>query len=347
LLIRHIRSGRVSTLFGTVICLGLALETRLQAGYAVLVVLGFLFLYRYPNRPSLAIRIGAAAVLCGMALPSVLMFMHFGRVYTTLATAMPMMPSVLSIENWTWYLQKLPAQLGMPALILTLCGIIASVWSARKNKPSLEIVVVGCFGLASWTAFSVISNKEPRFDLPTVPFVLMFASIGLYQFEPRLARIAISSVALFCAIQAIVFDRVPVVAGFEAAAKSAAQNTPPSSNVLVSAHRDGSFVFDLRALGTRPDIGVRRADKLFVQMSIMRQLGIQDRRLDRQAILEILDREKIATIVAQRDYLIDQPTMRAFQELLDLHEYFVPVSQIAMTGTLLPEEKELIVYRRK
>jgi hypothetical protein len=117
--------------------------------------------------------------------------------------------------------------------------------------------------------------------------------------------------------------------------------------VLVSAHRDGSFIFNMRADGKRRDIGTRRADKLFVEISIMRQLGIRDRELSQDAILRILNDQNIAVVVAQTGYLADQPSMQQFERLLESGGMFSIVGRLPLRGDLRKDERELVVYARK
>jgi len=117
--------------------------------------------------------------------------------------------------------------------------------------------------------------------------------------------------------------------------------------VLISTHRDGSFIFNMRADGKRRDIGTRRADKLFVEINIMRQLGIRDRELSQDAILKILNDQKVAVVVAQTGYLADQPSMQQFQRLLDNGGMFAVVGRVPLRGDVRKDERELVVYARK
>jgi hypothetical protein len=139
---------------------------------------------------------------------------------------------------------------------------------------------------------------------------------------------------------------VPVANGYREAAALAQTHTPRNDNVLVSAHRDGNFVFNMRTVGERRDIGVRRADKLFVEISIMRELGIRDKKLNQGAIQKILDEQKIAVVVAQTGYLADQPTMQEFQRLLENGTTYAVQGRVPLHGSLTKDERELVIYTR-
>lgn len=161
-----------------------------------------------------------------------------------------------------------------------------------------------------------------------------------------LGRLLLLALAGWLVYQAMLFQ-VPVAQGYREAAILAQAHTPPGANVLISAHRDGSFIFNMRADGKRRDIGTRRADKLFVEISIMRQLGIRDRALDQDAILKILNDQNVAVVVAQTGYLADQPSMQQFQRLLDSGGVFSIVGRVPLRGDVRKDERELVVYARK
>jgi len=141
--------------------------------------------------------------------------------------------------------------------------------------------------------------------------------------------------------------QVPYVQGFEQAAATVAKVAPPSSNVLVSAHRDGNFIYDLRTQVARRDIGVRRADKLLVEITIMRELGVRERGLDPQQILALLDKEHVETVVFQEGYLNDLRSIQNLQTLLEHGGAFVKVTTVPMVGKTDPSERQLVIYRRQ
>lgn len=345
-LIRHLEGGKAGWLWATSICLGLAMLTRVQAIYAVPVAGLFLLAYRGGQYPSFKVKACAAIPLAALSLPSVLAALYFSRTNQALAGSMPDMPSLWSLDNWTWYAGKLPEQMGWPALLAAVAGALAAVALLRRQR-SIAGGVVIAFCLGSWAFFSIVSNKEPRFNLPSLPFLFIAGSMGLHWVAPRAARLLLPLLALWLAAQSLWLTEVPVVGGFKQAALLSASLAPRNANTLISAHRDGSYIFDVRTLTDRPDIGIRRADKLFVEMSIMRQLGIRDRNLDQEAIARLLQSQNIAVIVSQAGYLSDQPTMRNFQAILDAGNLYEKVQAIPMTGKTGTDERELVVYKRK
>jgi hypothetical protein len=346
-LIRHLESGHRGWMFACTVCMGLSVLTRVQAVYAVPVMLFFLFVYRYDRRPALRSRVAAIAALAIIALPSVAMVAYFSQLNQALALQTPNMPKLLSLENWTWYATALPRQMSWPALALTLAGLIAGAIAFRRKGLPLAVGIAGLFCVCSWIFFSVVSNKDPRFNLPSLPFLFIVSASGLYLFRPRLARIALPALAAWLLVQVMLLSEVEVVAGFREAALAAQAITPKNRNVLISAHRDGSFIYNMRTAGNRRDIGVRRADKLFVEINIMRELGIRDNKLDQKAILDLLEQQNVSTIVAQTAYLSDQSSMRNFQQMLDAGAHFERVRTIVLRGATGRNEHELLIFRKR
>jgi hypothetical protein len=346
-LIGYLQTGRSRWLRATALFLGLAMLTRVQAGYAAPAV-GLLALFHLTlERRSLRVWVGAACLFLALALPSIASVIYFSRVTGTLAGAMPGMPALWSVDNWTWYARELPDQISMPLVFLLVAGLVCAAITVVRCGLSIQMKVVAAFALASWVFFTVVSNKEPRFNLPSLPFLFMLAAFGLYQVSAMLARVLLVLAATWLCYLSVAVAQVPVVDGFREAAKLAQQYTPQGRNILISAHRDGNFVFDMRTMSERRDIGVRRADKLFVEINVMRQLGIKDQNLDERGVKAVLDKEQVAVIVAQTGYLAVQPSMQAFQRVLDEGEEFRIVGKVPMRGEVRKDETELVIYARK
>jgi hypothetical protein len=341
---RFLENGQTKWLYATTILLGLAVLTRVQALSVAPALLFFLLHPAYSRLASFKTRLISLVPLVILSLPSIAMFVYFSKINQSQVVQMQGMPSIASIANWVWYASCLPEQMGWPALAVTLCGLAAALWMAVTKRLPATAVVLGMFCLSSWIFFTVVSNKEPRFNLPSVPFLFLFAAISLTRLSPRITRPVLAALALWLAYQAVFAVKVPVVSGFQEAVDVVQANTPPKGNVLISAHRDGSFIYDMRTTGHRSDIGVRRADKLLVEISIHRQFGIKDQNLSADDLLALFKRENITTIVAQNDYLKDQGTMQTFQQLLDSGNYFKVVKTVQLSGATRPDEKTLTVY---
>ncbi|HEX9171785.1 MAG TPA: glycosyltransferase family 39 protein [Telluria sp.] len=345
-LIRHLESGHQGWLFAAMVALGVGMLTRVQGIFMVPVLLFFLFGPRYPQRPPFSRR-ALATVLAGViALPAVAMVAYFQKVNQAQATAMPGMPELWSLANWAWYLKRLPEELGWPAVALMFAGLLATAWLGWKRRLPVALkVMTGC-GICAWILFTLVSNKDPRFNMPGMLFLFVVAANSLYLLAPRVARVLLPVLACWLLFQLSISNPVPEVNGFTEAVAASQAITPKNANVLISAHRDGSFIYGMRTQGARRDIGVRRADKLFVEMRIMRSMGIRDRQLGQRAILDLLDREKVATVVTQPGYLDDLPSMQNFQALLDEGKYYAKIKTLPMGGNVDRDERTLVIYER-
>ena len=346
-LLRHLEDGRQSWLFIAAVAMGLGVLTRVQGVFMAPVWLYFIFIRDYPNRPPLKRRVLATLLAGVITLPAVVMAAYFARVNQALSTAMPNMPALWSVDNWTFYAGKLPEQLGYPALAVLVAGLAAAIWLGARSKASLEIKVIAAFGIGAWLFFTIVSNKDPRFNLPGMVFLFVLAACALTLVHATVGRVVLPLLAVWLVVQLQMQPQVPYVQGFERAAATVAEVAPPSSNVLVSAHRDGNFIYDLRTQEKRRDIGVRRADKLLVEIRIMRELGVHERDLNQQQILATLDRQHIETVVYQQGYLADLPSIRNLEALLEHSGNYVRVGVVPMVGKTDPSERQLIIYRRQ
>ncbi len=349
-LLRYMDRMEHQWMWAVAICLGLSILTRIQVLFAALPASGLLLFYyrRGFEPPALKYRIAALVVAVAIAAPTFFMALYFSQVNQSLATKMPNMPPLLSTENWTWYLEALPAQLGPWGLCLVILGSIASAWHViARRRAEKDLILLSAMCLSSWIFFTVVSNKEPRFNLPSLPFLVLIAVWGLERCNIRLARILMTLAGGLIAYHAVLASDLPKVTGFREAATLAQQRTQFGMNVLISAHRDGSFIHSMRTTGDRKDIGIRRADKMFVDIKIMRQLGIRDRDLNVAAIEKMLYEEHVTTIVAQEEYLSDQPSMQNFAGLLKSGQNFVKVATIPITGATRKDENTLSIYIRR
>lgn len=345
-LIRHRETRHQGWMFGAALAVGLGMLTRVQGVFMVPVLLAFLFGPDYAGRPGLARRLLALVLTGVVALPSVVGLLYFQALNFKQVTATPGTPALWSLDNWVWYATRLPEQMGWPSVALIIVALLPTAWLAWERRLPVSLSVLLASSVSGWLFFSFVSNKDPRFNLPSALFLFVMAANAGYLLAPRTARLVLISLAAWLLFQLSTLNPVPEVNGFREAVALTQRITPQHANVLISAHRDGSFIYDMRTLGTRRDIGVRRADKLFVEMHISRDFGIRDRHLDKAAILAILDQAGVATVVMQAGYLDDQASMRNFASLLQDTKYYEKISAVPLSGSTDRDESVLLVYRR-
>ena len=346
-LVRHLRDGGVFFMWAAAVALGGAVLTRVQSVYAFPIFVACLLAWRYTQRPPLGLRLAALGLAAVLALPAGALLILFRQETAALTVAAPGMPALASVANWWWYVRALPAQLSVPMLVVVVVGLLLAALRWRRLSQRSDLVVLAALLLSSWLMFTLISNKDARFNLPSLAPLLILAVVGLASVTEAGTRLVLAALAIFLVVQVGWLTPVPAVGGFAQAARAAVDLTPSGSNILISAHRDGTFIYDVRALDNPRPVGIRRADKLFVQMSIMRALGIQDRGLDATQLLALLAREKIATVVAQPGYLDDQPTMTLFKEVLASGHYYTERQRVPMSGKTDRSEHELVICTKR
>lgn len=339
--------------------LGCAMLTRVQTVFVWPLWLAVVTLHPVARAQRWRLRIGATALYGLLSLPSVASALYFAKVMGSLAGQMPDMPDRWTWANWGWYAARMPDQLGVVGTAVLVLGLLLLIGAGARSALQrlapprtgrLTLWMALSTALLAWLFFSLVSNKEPRFSLPVLPFALLAALLAIAR-QPTLvgARVLVLLLATGMAAEAWITQRwteVPRVSGHRDAALLAAQLATPRSRVMISAHRDGNFIFALRSGGQRPDLAVRRADKLLVDMTIMRQLGIQDRGLNEDDIRRLLDRERVSVVVAQTGYLDDQPSMQALDRMLDSRCCFELRQTLPIEGQHRADETALRVYVR-
>ena len=184
----------------------------------------------------------------------------------------------------------------------------------RRHLP-FHLLLAGWIVLC-YAMFSPIALKAPRYTLPFVVPWMIFAGIAV----ERLLRKPGQWVAVIGAIAlmgyTLAFRPVFSFAGMREAAEAAAKVAPPDSNVYFSGKYDGAFVFAMRAYTNRPDLSTIRADKTLIKVRVERAHGVKEADLDDQAILELIRKLGLKTIVHHEGFWTDIPIVGRFEQLL-------------------------------
>jgi hypothetical protein len=260
---------------------------------------------------------------------------------------MPEMPRLFSLENVIWYVRTLPADLDLVVLVLCFVGTAFVLVNAKDFINQPVVLIPLCFLVSSWVFFTLISNKDPRFNLPSLPFLLIIAVVGWYKVFPRHTKYVFAFAAACTLFTVSSGPQGPRVTGFRAAAHSAANLAPTNTNIIISANRDGNFIFNFRTQSDRRDVKILRADKTIVDFQILPQFGMKNKVADQVSTVQLLDQEKVAIVIAQTDYLASNPSMRVFSQTLENQEYFEKIGTLPISGNTAPGEVELVIFRRK
>ncbi len=116
--------------------------------------------------------------------------------------------------------------------------------------------------------------------------------------------------------------------------------------VLFSGQRDGSFIFNMRAIGIEKEknLSILRADKILLNLSIERSRGYKDRGFNEDQIYDLLNRYAVHYVVAQTDFWTDIPSMAALQNLLHDSMRFEVVQVIPVKSNYNTEDYEIVIY---
>ena len=251
-----------------------------------------------------------------------------------------------SIAGWTWYVRQMPWQLGWPLLALAVLAVplgIAGRLSRHLNRADLTLICGWI--LAGYLFLSLIDLKEARHALVFLPMVLVAAGLSLDALLPaRAAGPALMALAVGTGIYTWREAPTPFVDGYREAAEWIAREAPKDAVVVFSGKRDGSFIFNMRAIRARRDISIIRSDKLLLDIAVRRTIGVQQKDLSEQQIGDLLDRDGVSYVVAQDDFWTDLPEMARLQAVLR-SPHFQAVEHIPVVTNLPTEDQNLTIYR--
>ena len=251
-----------------------------------------------------------------------------------------------SLAGWIWYARQMPGLVFWPLLVLAVLAVplaLARRISSRFTRAD-ALLVFGWFALG-YLFLSLIDLKEARHALVILPPLLLAAGLATQALLPaRAAGPALLAVALATGLYTWRDAPTPSVAGYREAAEWIARAAPKDAVVVFSGKRDGSFVFNMRAIGTRRDIAILRADKLLLEIAVRRTLGVQQKQLSEDDIVQLLDRGGVSYVVAQADFWTDLPVMARLQSVLR-SAHFAEAARIPVIANVPTEDKTLVIYR--
>jgi hypothetical protein len=342
LLRRHIASGRSRSLCLAVILLLCATYTKITTIF-LFPVFGLVLLAAQGWQVLRERRmwIIASMAIIGL-LPVIYLTVTFGAANVQSVTGIPDAGvSRNSIAGWTWYARQMPEQLGWPLLIL---AVLAAPLALPRLARSDAVLVGGWFVLG-YVFLSAIDLKEARHALVVLPAVLLAAGLTLDRVLPaRIAEQVLLALVIGTGIYTWREVPAPFASGYREAAEWIAREAPKDAAVVFSGKRDGSFIFNMRAIEARRDIAVLRADKLLLEVSVRRTLGVQQKSFTEPEIGELLDRSGVSYVVAQEGFWTDLPVMKRFQSELQ-SQHFRQVAEIPVLGSPREEDRKLLIYR--
>jgi hypothetical protein len=208
-----------------------------------------------------------------------------------------------------------------------------------------DLVLISGWFVLGYCFLSAIALKEARQALVILPMALLAAGLALDALLPlRAAGPALLALVLGTGVYTWREVPTPYVDGYREAAEWLAREAPKDAVVMFSGKRDGSFIFNMRALASRRDISILRADKLLLDVAVRRTLGVREKTLSEQEMTDVLDRDGVSYVVAQEDFWIDLPVMARFQSVLR-SPHFEQVARIKVVANVPTEDTMLLIYR--
>lgn len=201
-------------------------------------------------------------------------WMHFKFVTETLS---PSDPGFLSLDRFLFYPAQLPAQVGWPALIPALVGLVSGLGAARRGKVSIYLALTA----AAYLTFTPMGELDPRHTIYWVPAFAFFAADGLallagWLRAPQL-QLPLTACALAGVMWATLAQPLKSLRGYEEAARVVAASSEGSPFCLFVGRLNGNFIYQLRRQDPGRRLWVLRADKLL--FSVLTVPGIQYRQL--------------------------------------------------------------------
>jgi 4-amino-4-deoxy-L-arabinose transferase-like glycosyltransferase len=334
-LFRGLDTGRPAMLLYSVLFLVLAIYTKYNAAFFAVPVAVALLSARGWN--ALTDRriwqaIGFGAVLMA---PLIAIFFVFARYNLEQAASVPTMTMPRwSIAGWSYYASVIPASVTWPVLALGLLYLPAALFQPRFRIGRTDSLFLAAWVLAGYAFYSLVAVKEPRYDLfvvyPVAIAPLLLIDRALLRFSWR--WVAALGLALAILVAGQIIRPAPYVTGMREAADTVAKLAPKDSNVGFWGRWDGSFIFDMRAYEGRPDLGVLRLDKLLLSDVVVSfDLGVKDKGLSPEEILDALRTYHVQYVVFQTQFREDIPSVAAMGRLLH-SDRFEPVGNVKIAA---------------
>lgn len=314
----YLENGKRRTLAVAVILAVLAVWTKYNAAYFLVVIAFSLLLARGPRLLRQRVIWEVAAIGAVFLIPVLGLFFKFGSYDLSQAyTGQGGGPGPLA--SFGYYATVLPDIVSWPVIVLAL-AYAGLVWRWPHYRISRDATILMIVWLAgTYLFYSTIAVKQPRHIL-TIGYPLVLAAVlvverSLTRWRWReLGPLALAATMLGVTIYSV---PIPFVSGVREAAQTVARLAPRDTNVAVWCRLDGTFIFNLRAAGTRGDMGVVRMDKLlFSDVAVQFEWGFRQRQLDASQFYGLLRDLHVQYVVFQSGYRDDVGVVHQLDQLL-------------------------------
>jgi hypothetical protein len=212
-----------------------------------------------------------------------------------------------------YYWLKLPELVGWGVLVLSILGIVISLWRPRRES---EIVMLAWIA-SCYLVFTLVRHKEARYILYWVPAFAYFAVAPLTgkTSAPRLRVWGTAVVMVVLAaysVRAWTYQRL-YVSGYAQLAQQLTQRE--GGCVLVDMDLPGNFTFFMRAFDPARRFVILR--KALYEVRTIREWGVAEFAHNQNDVEQILKNDSVRYVVVEKHMPLYFSSQNALRELLD------------------------------
>jgi dolichyl-phosphate-mannose-protein mannosyltransferase len=249
--------------------------------------------------------------------------------------------SANSTMEWGYYWSKLPELVGWGALVLSIVGILTSLWGARRENT----IVMLAWIMSCYVVFTFVRHKEARYILYWVPAFAYFA-VAPFTRKMQVRWIRVLGIAVVAVVLASYTARAwtyqrPYVSGYAALARELTQRE--GGCVLVDMNLPGNFVFFMRAFDPARRFVILR--KALYEVRTVREWGVTELAHDQNDVEQILKNDSVRYVVVEKNMPLFFSSQTALRELLDRSGQYKIVDTIPIESNLSDwQGRSLVLY---
>lgn len=346
---RYISSDQIKYLYISIALLVLAAYVKSPVVFIVLPYLVILFQYRgtkiFKDRHYYIISVLAVLGL----IPLIYMTFEFGQSNIQAAIDSPeAINDTFTPEVLTWYLIRIPEQLGWAAILGLFSAITSFIlWTKDRTLAIKKSLFLILWFVTGYIFYTYIELKLTRFSIHMLLPLALFIGFSCDKINEKkkyFGNYFIIIIMILTIAETMITRPVEYVAGYNDVVRKVTTLAPKNSNILFSGYRDGSFIFAMRAIGERPDVSTIRSDKLLLRIASRRELGVEEKNYTIGEIANLINKLAIHYVVAQPDFWTDLAQMNLLQTLLE-SDQFKEIHRFKMESNYDADEKELVIYK--
>lgn len=254
-------------------------------------------------------------------------------------------PQGFNLAALAWYGARLPEMFGPVLVALAAAAPVLLALRRGGGLPTGLLLIQGGWLVAAYLGLSVIALKETRHGLLLgVPLAILAALAIDRALSRGLARWLAVPVAAALLGWALHARPTPIITGYRAVADEVVRRDSDGGKVMVLSSRDGSFIVNLRLADPGRRFSVVRADKVFLDIAIMPELGLNPRDMSEDEVREAVARMGVEWVVAVPGLWQEAPVIASLHRLLG-SDAFEAVGRFPVEGRAA--EKEVILYRNR